>query len=1151
MNTNENKIISDVITYSNDSSPNIQQDNMSLMPKTKLAPNSHRIDDILNRYVILSDAHWPSSADAGEVIASYVLPDDLFRASKNLRDKISRFTYFRANFEILLTVNCSAFNKGKLWVFHDPMGNNVGSRGFQVTDSLTRATGFPGVKWDIATGKPCTYKVDYKAPLNAIDLVNGEFDLGNLHLVVFGKQTTTTEAPASTLVVKVQVKMTDLQLYLPTDKPISDRYFPLPELDAHSALTAYDEVDTIPSSKPPKEQRPQKNGRNRKRRRRHDNLARNIATLLRCCSGKIPNCNAHTAEGPSSEAEKKSSLGIISGPAAVVESVASALEPIPILGEVAGQVAWAAGLVKGAASFFGFNKEDSLASSSLYENLPAARYTNADGLTNSVSLSMLPNNRITDLKRFGTSADEMDIGYIGSVPQFVTKTSIDVDDASRSLVMAFPVTPALCEEIADGLSVSYDVTNLGFVACQHKFWNGTLNYNFELTKTDLHSVRLRFTYIPGSNILEIDDELIENATSFASSFSQVVEFKKNNSSFSFSVPFQQNRAALAVRAGCLGAKDLVNDTTFQAMCHNGWILITIENPLIAASTVSTDVQCHLSIGCGDDMKFFEPVSDYVTPDMLPKRVPYQDKREDNAPSTEELDNLVAHTFDQETTDEIVDPRHAVFLSINQDASPTTRVDTSTGEAIFGEEYINLRQLTRRFTDLTFYHTRDPTDRIQPSVSTNGLFLDMACFDSVPNENCVLSDPETWVRKTHKTNKWLETSQMRILSHLYRGFAGSRRYQVEAYNSVSSRHFRIGANVTPDFSVGHINEITQFGSDDNKFRSQDFYTNSVFQHTQDGSLNNVLQVTVPYKRTTNFSLITDEYPLKENPRPFLFVDCKPYNPADKFEIKIREAAGDDFTYGMLVGAPRVTKIDANLVVSYDDLATYCYFMGDWGEKKNPEKGQFFKVLNSQGLVPKNTYVLISDINASHVQVTYKDGMEKVRTASFTHAAASSFLEFYTYDPSILPDPTPIHKLTDIRSALQALAFTISDKPYVFDTVSDAGEIVYRSLVDSQTIKYPKLSEFLDTISQGTSYNVNNLEYIDFIEDQYKNLDIIGSTFLGYTVIDFNHNAAQYTLNGGISHGLNVIIANVKSGTYHDWVGPEHWIMQAWLDFHDGK
>jgi len=1135
MSSNNNKITSDVITYTNDSAPIMRSEDNTSRTVTRLSPNSHRIDDILGRYVIMPKATWSSSQGPGEILRSYVLPDDLFIRSQNLRDKLTRYTYLRADFDVLLTVNPSAFHQGKLWVMFDPLGNDVGRRGFKGVN-LTRATGFPGVKWDIATGAPCQFHIPYRAPLDAIDLVDGKFDLGNLHLVVFGSLDTISDESNTSLDVKVQIKMSNIELYGPTDKPLSERYFPSP-FSAHSNGTPYDEIDHEADDESERA-RPRPRRRNRRRRCCNDNILKSVATLLRCCSTPVRGCKAHTNEGPSAEENKKSAAGIISGPAAVVNSVASALEPVPIIGEVAGVVAWASRIVGGVAATFGFNKEDSLASSSLYENLPAARYTNADGLTNSVKLGMLPDNRITDMTRFGTASDEMDIGYIGSVPQFVERYSIDIDDDAGTLVCALPVTPAMCSATTN-LTTSYQITNLGYVAAQHKFWAGTMNYAFEITKTDLHSLRLRFTYIPGSNIMEITDSLVKDISQFPSSFSQVVEFKKENSSFAISVPFQQNRAVLPVKVGCMGAKDLADDVTYRAKCHNGWIVVTIENPLVRASTVSKTVQFHVSTGCGEDMKFFDPVSGYITPNTMPTRVPYQDKRDKT---------IYAHTFDQEETEEIIDPRKTSFGSIIGDASPTKRVDTNVGQRVFGEEYINLRQLTRRFTDLTYYRTRDTGDRIQPSISPNGWFLDMADFNAVPTPNLVLTNPQDWIRSPER-NGMAATSQMRLLSFMYRGFIGSRRYHIEANNMVSSRPYRIKAATTEEYSILPINEVTQF-EDNPAFRSQEVYTNSVFEHSQDGSMNNVLQVTVPYKRTANFSLITDELPLVENPRPYLYCDVNPHNVTDRFTIKIREAAGDDFTFGMMVGVPSVEIVDSGYSPKVDELATYCFVLGDWANAStNPIKGQTFLSTASQGLVPIGTYVLITDINSTHVTLAFKDTLGNPRSGNFTHATAEKFLEYYYYDPNILPSPTPVSELTDIRSALHALSFRVNNTNYVFSEVTDAGKIVYKDN-NNNKITYPKLSEFLSTI-QSSSYILNDIEYVAFIEDQYLNMSIIGSTFLGYTVIDFNQDTAKYTLNGGISHGLNVIISNVRSGTYHDWVGPEHWIMQAWLDNHNSK
>lgn len=419
---------------------------------TKMAEDDkmHDIHAILKRPVNVLNGEFNTAFSN----VTLKFPDIIFQKSANVVKKLDYFTYFRANVKIRLVFNATPFMNGKYWMFFAPF-DAVSNRSARL-GSLPNNTGYPGVEIDLGSNAPVEIKIPYCAPLSHYNLIDTHSNMGEMYIVPINPVQTGTSPVVNGATFTIFAWFDDIELAMPTSLPV-----------------------TVPTLR-----------------------------------AQVGNSEEHAAtSGPS-----------ISGVASGVASVASALGGVPLLGPWVRPVEWVSRAIGGAASTFGWNKPTNLDKNCPYSNVAAKGYTNADGIDMSAKLATMPDNGLTyDTGLFSTDVDEMDIKYVASKSCiFRSAVPWTITDPVGKILHGNAVSPGVTE----GSATRLEPTTLAYLASMFRYWRGGLNFRLAVAKTAFHTGRLRITYHPG--IYTVDPSSInENAYNWILdlSVSSELEFK--------------------------------------------------------------------------------------------------------------------------------------------------------------------------------------------------------------------------------------------------------------------------------------------------------------------------------------------------------------------------------------------------------------------------------------------------------------------------------------------------------------------------------------------------------------------------------------------------------------------------------------------------
>lgn len=343
----------------------------------------HDVKAVLQRPLVISSGRLAPALS----FTPLAMPDALIAASSNLRAKIAWFGYLRANLKFKLVFNATPFMSGKYLLWFSPM---EGYSNRPISTALSTRTGFPCVELDVAKGSSIELKVPYCAPLSHYNLTNGQSYMGKLHLDVI---TGTLEGSSPSLgpPYTLYAWFEDIQISMPAS--IQSTTFPTPPLLAQIAVE-----ESVQLGKP-----------------KLSAIAGGVATTAKLFSGIIPRW-------------------------------------LPFLRPVE----WVSRALSGAASAVGMNKPIDLRPSCPVYNLPGKGFTNMDGDDGGVVLGAAPDNSLTLPKGlFSTDVDEMDLGYVVKNSCICTaEKSWTTSNLAGDVLLTFPVTPGYCTGVSPNINAT-------------------------------------------------------------------------------------------------------------------------------------------------------------------------------------------------------------------------------------------------------------------------------------------------------------------------------------------------------------------------------------------------------------------------------------------------------------------------------------------------------------------------------------------------------------------------------------------------------------------------------------------------------------------------------------------------------------------------
>jgi hypothetical protein len=214
-----------------------------------------------------------------------------------------------------------------------------------------------------------------------------------------------------------------------------------------------------------------------------------------------------------------------------------------------------------------------------------------DGIDAGVVLGAAPDNSLTlPSGLFSTDVDEMDIGYVCknaciASPEIAWNTT----SAVGTKLFACPVTPGYCQFA----SPEYYPTLLAFVSSCFERWTGGIRYRLAVSKTAFHSGKLRISYHPNFYTQFDTTSVYDNVYSWILDLSI-------SSDLDFTVPYVSNTQWKEVRLGD-GADNK------HLSCATGIIVISVMTPLVVANAAaSVNAPMYLWTSAADDFSLAVP-----------------------------------------------------------------------------------------------------------------------------------------------------------------------------------------------------------------------------------------------------------------------------------------------------------------------------------------------------------------------------------------------------------------------------------------------------------------------------------------------------------------------------------------------------------------
>nr|WPR17984.1 MAG: capsid protein [Crogonang virus 2] len=190
---------------------------------------NHSIADFLNRYTIISQGAWASTAVRGDVIANLTFPKQLFNTGayevvQNTR-KLDGFTGFKAKVRVRIEVNSQPFQAGALLLHYIPYSEYMVSHTqWYATASKAdpvAASGCPHTVMNLANSTSMEFVTPYISPYLYFNLPTGQGSFGNVVISVISPLSSQSASSAN---YTIWAKFEDVELRYPTDAPLTTSF---------------------------------------------------------------------------------------------------------------------------------------------------------------------------------------------------------------------------------------------------------------------------------------------------------------------------------------------------------------------------------------------------------------------------------------------------------------------------------------------------------------------------------------------------------------------------------------------------------------------------------------------------------------------------------------------------------------------------------------------------------------------------------------------------------------------------------------------------------------------------------------------------------------------------------------------------------------
>lgn len=556
-----------------------------------------------------------------------------------------------------------------------------------------------------------------------------------------------------------------------------------------------------------------------------------------------------------SEAQSASTSGSISTPLKTISQVGGVVAGLGLgpISEVGAAVAWISEIGAKAAQAFGYSKPPNEETIAPMVQQPARNLTNYNGVDNSIPLGYEAKNSVAiDNTLFGSGADEMDINYVCSRLSFIESFTWSESDVAGTVLRSFPVTPGFC-----GAQTTTTVTPtlLAYVAHMFRNWRGDMIYKLSFVANAFYSGRIGFAFLSGHTSVTspISVTTIEAAP-------KIICDIRNSTDCVLSVPWTINRPYLRVRLASRTSTGTNFTYTTLTNLNNsaGLVVVYVVNPLVMPATVPNSVQMNLFAAGGSNMEFMNPTCPFYVP--VARTGFMLTDADTEEPEQEDL--VVAHSGSDSAPTALntvagVIPPNSSLLS-----SSSIPKDCTFAACTAGERVISLRALTRQFSVVA----------TGASAANTGLIMDPLYFG-------------------HTVVSPLNCRLYRI-ARIFAFNRGSMRYKIFYRNSASELYtsFAVTSYCSSSATISAPTTVAQ------PYAFSGLELGYTYQYCLQTTP--VLEISIPMYSNDFLRVISDANGVDRN-RAIVYPLGTVTNIYD-----IYQAAGDDFTFGFLTGAPNI-------------------------------------------------------------------------------------------------------------------------------------------------------------------------------------------------------------------------------------------------------
>lgn len=272
-----------------------------------------------------------------------------------------------------------------------------------------------------------------------------------------------------------------------------------------------------------------------------------------------------------------------------------ALSSVPAIGPTANAFGSLAKSLGDFTSYFGWSRPYDTKGSQVVKQHNHYRGFNFNGTTTSDVLAMDSMNQLVPMTNFaGSDVDEMAFNYLKGIPAYIGSFTWNTSTAANTNLYTNTLK---LSELGQYSSLSfngltgdvYSYPPFVYLGRYFRYYRGGITVTIKIVKTQYHSGRLAVTFTPTSNSAFVPTAAEQRSYVYR----ELIDVRESDT-FSFTLPYMH--PAPYLNTGFLPL-DADVDEVF------GYFKIDVLNPLVAASTVSSEIEALVYINAAEDFQY--------------------------------------------------------------------------------------------------------------------------------------------------------------------------------------------------------------------------------------------------------------------------------------------------------------------------------------------------------------------------------------------------------------------------------------------------------------------------------------------------------------------------------------------------------------------